>query len=158
MKGIIEEALTEAADRLEACGHRATPQRTAVIAALMAQRRYVTAQDLHTALRRVQPHLGLATVYRALELLVECGLAEAFPQPTNEMRYAFCSARHHHHLVCNRCGLVAEVPGCALQAVEHELERQSRFAITDHALTFFGTCQDCRDASLAVSPPAMHAV
>jgi len=63
------------------------------------------------------------------------------------MRYAFCSARHHHHLVCKRCGLVAEVPGCALQPVERELERQNNFAITDHALTFFGTCQECRDGS-----------
>lgn len=137
--------MDEAARRLEACGHRATPQRAAVITALMAQRKYVTAQDLHLSLLRVQPHLGLATVYRTLELLVECGLAEAFAQPNNEMRYTFCSARHHHHLVCKRCGLVAEVPGCALQSVERELERQNQFAITDHALTFFGTCQDCRN-------------
>lgn len=148
---MAEEALSEAAQRLEALGHRATPQRMAVIAALMAQRRYVTAQDLHAALRRVQPHLGLATVYRALELLVACGLAEPFPQANNGLRYAFCSARHHHHLVCNHCGLVAEVPGCALQTIERELEQQSRFAITDHALTFFGTCQDCRGGSSAAT-------
>ncbi len=141
------EAMEEAARRLEAYGHRATPQRMAVLTALMAQRSYVTAQDLHVSLLRVQPHLGLATVYRTLELLVDCGLAETFPQPNNEMRYAFCSARHHHHLVCKRCGLVAEVPGCALQPVERELERQSHFAITDHALTFFGMCQECRDGS-----------
>ncbi len=147
---MAEEALTEAARRLEAAGHRATPQRMAVVAALMAQRSYVTARDLHLALRRVQPHLGLATVYRTLELLVDSGLAESFPQPNNELRYAFCSARHHHHLICTHCGLVAEVPGCALRGVERDLERQSRFAITDHALTFFGTCQDCRSTAATV--------
>lgn len=136
--------MTEAARRLEACGRRATPQRMAVVSSLMARRSYVTARDLHAALRRVQRRLGLATVYRTLELLVETGLAESFPQPNNEMRYAFCSARHHHHLICRGCGFVAEVPGCALRTVERDLERQSRFAITDHALTFFGTCQDCR--------------
>ena len=141
---MAEEALAETARRLEARGHRATPQRMAVITALMAQRRYVTAQDLHAALRYVQPHLGLATVYRTLELLVGCGLAEAFPQSNNELAYTFCSAQHHHHLVCNRCGLVAEVPGCALRSVEQELEQRSHFAITDHALTFFGTCQECQ--------------
>jgi len=140
---VPDDAVNEAADRLERCGHRATPQRTAILAALMAQRSYVTARDLHSGLRRVQRHLGLATVYRTLELLVECGLAESFPQPNNELRYAFCSAQHHHHLVCTRCGLVAEVPGCALEPLERELEHQNRFAITEHALTFFGTCQDC---------------
>jgi len=139
--------LDEAARRLEEHGHRATPQRLAVVAALQAQSHYVTARDLHAALLRAQPRppLGLATVYRTLEVLVDCGLAEPFPQPNNEMRYAFCSARHHHHLVCNSCGLVAEVPGCALRAVERDLERQSHFAISDHALTFFGACQDCQD-------------
>ena len=154
---MAEEALGEAARRLEACGHRATPQRMAVIAALLAQRSFVTAQEIHAALRRVQPHLGLATVYRALELLVECDLAEAFPQPNNEMRYTFCSARHHHHLICTQCGLVAEVPGCALRTVERELEEQSRFAITDHALTFFGTCLDCRSAIGAAALEHSHA-
>ena len=142
------EAVSDAARRLETCGHRATSQRMAVVTALMAQRAYVTARDLHAALRRVQPHLGLATVYRTLELLVEAGLAESFPQPNNELRYAFCSARHHHHLICTRCGFVAEVPGCALSTVERDLERQSRFAITDHALTFFGTCQECQALSV----------
>ena len=141
---MAEEALAEATRRLEARGHRMTPQRLAVVVALMAQKRYVTAQDLHNALRHVQSHLGLATVYRTLELLVECGLAESFVQPNNELRYAFCSERHHHHLVCTRCGLVAEVPGCALRSVERDLERQSRFAISDHTVTFFGTCGDCQ--------------
>ncbi len=140
---MAEEALAEGARRLEVSGYRATAQRLTVLTALMAQRRYVTAQELHAALRRVQPHLGLATVYRTLELLVACGLAEPFPQPNHEARYAYCSSRHHHHLVCTGCGLVAEVPGCTLQAVERELESQSHFAISDHALTFFGTCQDC---------------
>jgi Fur family ferric uptake transcriptional regulator len=154
---VLDDALNEAADRLESRGHRATPQRMAILAALMAQRSYVTAQDLHAALRRVQRHLGLATVYRTLELLVDCGLAESFPQPNNELRYTYCSAQHHHHLVCTGCGLVAEVPGCALEALERDLEQQNRFAITDHALTFFGTCQDCRAPS-AQSPMAPAAV
>lgn len=151
-----EDVLGEAARRLEACGHRATPQRLAVVAALMARRSYVTAQDLHATLRQAQPHLGLATVYRTLEVLVDCGLAQAFPQPNNEMRYTYCSARHHHHLVCNRCGLVAEAPGCALQAVERDLERQEGFAISDHALTFFGICQDCRTAAGIAGIAAPH--
>src|SRR5439155_18477772 len=66
---MAEEALGEAARRLEACGHRATPQRMAVLAALLAQRTFVTAQEMHGVLRRVQPHLGLAKVYSTLELL-----------------------------------------------------------------------------------------
>jgi len=144
-----EDARAEAAERLDAHGCRATPQRLAVVTALMAQRHAVTAQDLHGVLRAIQPQLGLATVYRALDLLVDCGLAEAFPQPNNEMRYAFCSSTHHHHLVCTHCGLVAEAPGCALRGIERDLERQNNFTINAHTVTFFGTCGDCAAAASA---------
>ncbi len=147
---MLEEAVHEASRRLEARGSRATPQRMAVLTTLMAQQRYVTAQDLPMTLRCVQPHLGLATVYRTLELLVDYGLAEAFPQANNEVRYTSCSERHHHHLVCTTCDLVAEIPGCSLEGIERDIERQNSFNINDHAPTFFGTCQDCVAHSAAV--------
>jgi Fe2+ or Zn2+ uptake regulation protein len=150
---LSRETLGDAARRFEACGHRATPQRLAVVAVLMAQRGHITAQALHAALRRIQPHVGLATVYRTLDLLVDCGLAQPFPQPNNEVRYAFCSARHHHHLVCTGCGSVEEVPGCTLQAIERDLERERHFAIAEHALTFFGTCRDCQGPPPAAVAP-----
>lgn len=150
-----DEALGAAARRLETHGYRATPQRLAVVAGLMAQRGYVTARDLHGAVRRVNRRLGLATVYRTLELLADCGLAERFPQPNNEVRYVFCSEQHHHHLICTRCGLVAEVPGCALHALQRELERERHFAITDHALTFFGLCMDCGNGQAGGARPAL---
>jgi Fe2+ or Zn2+ uptake regulation protein len=150
---LSRETLGDAARRFEACGHRATPQRLAVVAVLMAQRGHITAQALHAALRRIQPHVGLATVYRTLDLLVDCGLAQPFPQPNNEVRYAFCSARHHHHLVCTGCGSVEEVSGCTLQAIERDLERERHFAIAEHALTFFGTCRDCQGPPPAAVAP-----
>ena len=148
------ETLDDAARRFEAAGYRATPQRLAVVAILMAQRGQITAQALHAALRRIQPHLGLATVYRTLDLLVDCGLAQPFPQPNNEVRYAFCSARHHHHLVCTGCGFVDEVPGCTLHAMERDLERERHFAIAEHVLTFFGTCRDCQGTSPSAAAPS----
>lgn len=162
----MEEALAEAARHLETRGQPATPQRLAVVAAPTAQRRRVTAQELHAALRRVQPHLGLATVYRTLDMLVRCALAEAFPQASNETRYAFRSARRHHHLVCQRCGLVVELTGSALESLGRTVERESRFTVDDQALTLVGACQDCHarcalvttgaggaDAGTASTPP-----
>ena len=147
---MVKEALAEATRRLETRGQRAPPQRLAVVAALMTQRRLVTAQELHAALRRVQPHLGLATVYRTLDVLVTYALAEAFPQVTNETRYAFCSTARHHHLVCYRCGLVLELTGGALEELERTVERENRFAVDDQALTLFGVCQDCRACNGAI--------
>lgn len=148
---MVGEALAETARRLEAHGQRATPQRLAVVAALMAQRRLITAQELHGALRRAQPHLGLATVYRTLDVLVTCALAEAFPQPSHETRYAFCSAAPHHHIVCQRCGLVAELTGRALEGLDRTVERESHFTVDDHALTLFGVCRDCRASTLVAA-------
>jgi Fur family ferric uptake transcriptional regulator len=95
-------------------------------------------------LRTEHPTLGVATVYRTLETLVEVQAATRFEQPNHEGKYVYCSPRHHHHLVCTRCGLVEELAGCLLTPVERALRRRTSFQINEHALTFYGFCAECR--------------
>ncbi len=141
------ERLTEEDDvmrRLEARNRHATSRRRIVLQALMDQRSYVTPRELHTRLQREHPNLGQATVYRTLELLVEAGAATRFLQENNESKYIYCPPRHHHHLVCTRCGLVEDIDGCVIPALGATLEKRTRFQIIDHAVTFFGFCAECK--------------
>lgn len=130
--------------RLEARNRHATNQRRVVLQALMDQRSYVTARELYAVLRQAHPTIGQATVYRTLELLVEAGAASRFPQENNESKYIYCPPRHHHHLVCTRCGLVEDLDGCLLPGIGATLEKRTRFQINEHALTFYGFCQECK--------------
>jgi Fur family transcriptional regulator, ferric uptake regulator len=130
--------------RLEARNRQATIQRRIVLQALMDQRSYVAPRELYALLQREHPNIGQATVYRTLELLVEAGAATRFVQENNESKYIYCPPRHHHHLVCTRCGLVENLDGCVIPALGAALEKRTRFQINEHAVTFYGFCGDCK--------------
>ena len=141
---INADDLAEIVRRLEVQGGRVTAQRRAVVEGLMRQRVALTPRELHAMLRQEHPTLGVATVYRTLETLEEVQAATRFEQPNHEGKYIYCSPRHHHHLLCTRCGLVEELAGCVLTPVERALRRQTSFQINEHALTFYGFCAACR--------------
>ena len=130
--------------RLEARNRQATLQRRIILQGLMERRTYVTPRELHALLQREHPNIGQATIYRTLELLVEAGAAARFPQENNESKYIYCPPRHHHHLVCTRCGLVEDIDGCVIPALGAALEKRTRFQINEHAVTFYGFCGDCK--------------
>jgi Fur family ferric uptake transcriptional regulator len=130
--------------RLEARNRQATTQRRIVLQALMERRSYVTPRELYAALHDAHPNIGQATVYRTLELLVEAGAATRFLQENNESKYIYCPSRHHHHLVCTRCGLVEDIDGCVIPALGATLEKRTSFQINEHAVTFYGFCSDCK--------------
>lgn len=130
--------------RLQAAGYRLTGPRRTIIAALRDAGRYCTASQLYARLR--VRGVGLASVYRTLELLAELGLAERRAEPGGEASYLYCSPRHHHHVVCTDCGAVRELDEgvCPDPALARAVERQTDFRIERHTLDFYGRCADCR--------------
>ena len=145
------EAITALLDALQERGYRVTAPRRLIIEELCSAERSLTPQELYAALHARHPlsGVGLTTVYRTLDLLVELGAAQRFAQPNHEDKYIFCSQRHHHHMICSRCGYVEEVEGCLMPLVEAALRRDTRFQINDHSLDFYGLCQDCQGAPQA---------
>lgn len=120
---------------------RATPQRVAVVEAIGAIEGAWTAVDVFERARRREPRLGLATVYRTIELLARDGSVR--PLAVGERpRYVACRPGHHHHLVCLSCGVVEETELCAAPPAA-ELERRHGFAAETHEVDFYGRCARC---------------
>lgn len=135
---------TVAAQRLQQLGYRLTAPRLAIIAALREAGRYCTAAQVHAQLQ--QQGVGLASVYRTLELLAEVGLAERRIEPAGELSFLYCSPEHHHHVICTRCGVVREISAayCPAPAVVRAIEAATNFQIAQHTLDFHGLCPDCQ--------------
>jgi Fur family ferric uptake transcriptional regulator len=123
--------------------YRITKQRMTIVAELAAQRRFVTARQLHASLERARAGVGLATVYRTLETLEAVGAASARPVARGEMGYLFCPVAHHHHAVCTKCGKVEDVRCRSGARFERALEDELRFRLTRHNLDFYGVCARC---------------
>lgn len=94
---------------LEAAGRRCTPQRLAVYDHLARADRHPTAEDVYQSVRAAIPNISLATVYKALETLVACGLAARLAAGDGSARYD-ARSEHHYHLRCLRSGAVEDLP------------------------------------------------
>lgn len=128
--------------RLQQYGYRLTAPRRRIIAALREAGRYQTAAQLYERLG--SDAVGLASVYRTLELLAELELAERRAESGGEASFLYCSPRHHHHAICTRCGLVREVEICPGGGLSRAVEQATAFQIARHTLDFYGLCPECQ--------------
>ncbi|WP_052890107.1 Fur family transcriptional regulator [Thermogemmatispora carboxidivorans] len=102
-----------------------------------------TVDDLWQSLRRKEPRLGRATVYRLVEILVNAGLLDRIEFADGSHHYRICGERHHHHLTCTQCHRVVEVDICLPAEQFKAIGQQTGFAIEGHSITLFGRCARC---------------
>ena len=122
---------------------RRTRQRTAVTEILSHLEEFRTAQQIHDVLRRQGDSIGLTTVYRTLQAMVESGELDALRTNEGETAYRRCSNGHHHHLVCRVCGRTVEVSGPAVERWASAVAEEHGFRGVSHDLEIFGTCSSC---------------
>lgn len=123
---------------------RPTRQRRAVGEALESFDDFRSAQEIHARLTERGESVGLATVYRTLQLLSESGEIDMLRTEDGEAIYRRCSATHHHHLVCRSCGATVEVEGPAVERWTHAIAEEHGYGEVSHTLEIFGTCPRCR--------------
>ena len=122
---------------------RHTRQRAAVSAVLERTDEFLSAQDLHAALRADGERIGLATVYRALQALADSGEVDVLRTDDGQSAYRRCSTGHHHHLVCRACGRTVEVESRVVERWAAGVARDSGFVDTEHTVEITGTCAGC---------------
>jgi Fur family ferric uptake transcriptional regulator len=134
---------------MAATRQRATRQGEAVRDALRAVGGFRSAQDVYAMLRAQGATVGLSTVYRHLQSLVEDGVVDVIHTADGEATYRFCGdpgPGHHHHLVCRRCGRTEEIEGRAIERWAGEVAQQHGYTEVDHTIELFGTCAACHAA------------
>ena len=129
---------------LQAKGYRLTPQRIMVVDALHNAKRHISAEEIFARLQEKYPYANISTVYRTLELLKELGLAAEISIGDGIVRYHALENSRHHHLVCNRCGRIVDLPEEELAPLEKLLLKSHGFKADMHHLAIFGLCSDCR--------------
>jgi Fur family ferric uptake transcriptional regulator len=122
---------------------RNTRQRRAVAAILQDLDGFASAQEIHDLLRHRGESVGLSTVYRNLQALVDAAEVDALRNDDGETLYRQCSTGHHHHLVCRACGRTVEVEGPTVERWADAIAAENGFADVAHTLEIFGTCGDC---------------
>jgi Fur family ferric uptake transcriptional regulator len=132
-------------------GYRSSAPRSAVVDTLAELGCSVTAREIADRVEQRGRAVGLASVYRTLELLEEMGLVQRVDLGEGVARYepADRSGEHHHHLVCDHCGNVTAFEDADLERVIERLSRRVKFAIDAHDVTLRGECPACHSTARA---------
>lgn len=122
---------------------RRTKQKAAVTAMLGTLRRFHTAQEIHAMLVSQGSRVGLATVYRNLQVMVEAGEVDAIRTPDGQLAYRACGSGHHHHLMCRDCGRTEEIEVAGVEELLFSTARAHGFSGIHHELEMYGLCEAC---------------
>jgi Fur family ferric uptake transcriptional regulator len=143
----MENRIERIKKHLHSQSYKLTPQREATVRVLLENEEdHLSAEDVYLLVKEKSPEIGLATVYRTLELLTELKIVDKINFGDGVSRYDLRqegAAHFHHHLVCIECGSVDEIQEDLLDDVESIVERDWNFKIKDHRLTFHGICHRC---------------
>lgn len=134
-------------------GLKVTSQRIAILEALESRPdHHLTAEEIYECVRVDNPEIGLATVYRTIQLLAELGLIDKLNLGDGFIRYEIGdggqnAGHHHHHLICLKCNEVLTFEGDFMEDLEERIQSAMEFQVVDHEVKLYGYCKDCRKQS-----------
>jgi Fe2+ or Zn2+ uptake regulation protein len=142
MGAVTDGGVDEVIAGLRAAGERITTPKRALVSALLASDSHVTAEELVATVQDRHPDVNRSTVYRILRGLEERGIVEHAHLGHGPAVYHLRD-RSHHHLVCEVCGHVEEIPDAALNAIVRRLRTDFGFAANPRHFAISGRCRSC---------------
>ena len=138
--------------RLQEAGLKSTRQRDVIVEAFFRLDKHISADELLDEVRKEQPRIGYATVYRTLKLLVDSGIAHQRQFGDGQARYEI-AGEHHDHLICNKCGLILEFEDEEIERLQERVaERLGGFEVVRHRHELYGLCPKARGVSGGACP------
>jgi Fur family ferric uptake transcriptional regulator len=130
-------------------GLKYTRQRELIAEVFFGSKGHLRVEDLLDRARALDPQVSLATVYRTMKLLTECGLASARQFGDGHTRYEPSDAQEHHHdhLICKRCGLIVEFCSPDIEELQETVAAEKGFIVTEHKMELYGLCARCQRES-----------
>lgn len=134
---------------LKSKGLKITKQRLQVLEVLaFCPGRYLTAEEIYEKIRTDSPGIGLATVYRTIQLLLELHLIDRINLDDGFVRYKIVSMengeeKQHHHLICRNCGKIIVFQDDMLEKLEEKIAENTGFKVVDHEVKLYGYCKEC---------------
>ena len=121
-----------------------TGERMEILGTIFQKGSHFDAEELHADLKRLGRDISRATVYRTLDLLVQCGLVRKSSLGSTHANYeAAHENEHHDHLICLNCNHVIEFFRPDLETLQEAICREQNFKPLHHSLQIFGLCLDC---------------
>ena len=131
-------------------GYKTTAPRKVILNFLgKGVNKHLSCDEIHRMISIEHPEVGIATVYRNMQLFEDLKIGTRLTLDDGVARYELSAldddSHQHHHLVCLSCGKLIELKVDLLGNLERQIEEEQEFIISDHDLKFFGYCKECND-------------
>lgn len=131
-------------------GLKVTTQRVAILEVLNSRPgKHLTAEEIYDYVKKKYPEIGIATVYRTIQMLSELNLIDKLNLDDGYVRYEINkkdkeeSCHHHHHLICLDCGNIYAFQDDLLETLEERIKMTMGFDVVDHEVKLYGHCKKC---------------
>ena len=123
-----------------------TKQREVVLKTLYNNDEHFTPESLYLLIKEIYPELnvGIATVYRTLNLLEESSIVTSISFGSAGKKYELANKPHHDHLICKCCGLIVEFENGDIETKQEEIASKNGFKLTSHLMQLYGICENCQ--------------
>lgn len=149
----MQKIITQVGEILRAKDYKLTPQRQQILEVMLENKdKHLSAEDVYTLVKKKAPDVGIATVYRTLELFLEHEIIHSVNFGDGCKRYEYGDnneGHHHHHAICLGCGKILEINEDLLEELEKQVIKDYNFTVTDHELKMFGYCSECKTKAKA---------
>lgn len=132
-------------------GLKVTIQRVSILEVLADRPDvHLTAEEIYELVKDKKTDIGMATIYRTIQLLVDLNLIDKLELNDGFMRYEIGSQtsivkkHHHHHLICLECRNILTYQDDLLDTLEHYIKDTMGFEVVDHTVKILGYCKDCK--------------
>ncbi|MCI5071445.1 transcriptional repressor [bacterium] len=125
-------------------GLRYSKQREVIAKAFFKAQDHIEVEDLFAKIQKEDAKIGIATVYRTLNLLKECGLAVKRDFDTGIIVYEKAQKKHHDHLICIECEKIVEFEEEKIERLQDKVAVDHGFKLTFHKMELYGLCSACQ--------------
>jgi len=141
---IFKEEIDLFDDCVRSKGLKQSGQRRDILRTFLKTEKHLTADELFHLVKKKNPSIGVATVYRTIKLICDCGLGRELRLDNNSVRYEHLfNHDHHDHLYCKNCGELTEVVDVEIERLQEKLAKKAGFKMQGHRLIIHGLCRKC---------------
>lgn len=126
-----------------------TNQRELVLKTLFEKRCHYTPEELYIEIKQNNPdeNVGIATVYRTLNLLESSKIITSITFGTNGKKYELSTQKHHDHMICDLCGKIIEFEDQQIEQKQLSIAKKHNFKLKSHIMQLHGICNECQKNS-----------
>lgn len=146
IENIEYDALLERFKRvLRDNGLKYTKQREVLLQTLYNNSEHFTPEQLYLYIKERHPGLnvGIATVYRSLNLLEESGMVTSISFGAQGKKFELANKPHHDHMICRQCGVIVEFEDQIIEKRQLAIAKEHGFKLTGHIMQLYGVCGEC---------------